>query len=263
MTTSNTRSLILIGAAVLTATAGFGQSEFQLHPHQLPGWDARTREGRCDVRVWVDHRAQIQMRGDSISVRTLEGSRGRDDGSQCTQAMPYNSVTGFSMRQTGGRNRVTLEQEPSRMNNYTATFSIDDPQGGGDNYAFEVTWQGEPAAVTSAPAPFFDDIRACQDTVRQRFVSINGRGSYVDFDNSAARHAENGDNDRRQNQYQRRNSGEEIIEGHGTARNWNESRPVSYSCSIDTRQNQVMSGNYQFTAESVRAEGRDNRKQLR
>jgi hypothetical protein len=65
----------------------------------------------------------------------------------------------FQIRQTSGRNRVNLEQPPSRMNNSTALFSINDDRGGGDHYAFEVTWGAEnnrPNAV----APFFDGVRA-------------------------------------------------------------------------------------------------------
>src|SRR6185436_20134300 len=152
----------------------------------------RSREGRCEIRVWVDNRAEVRMRGDAIFVRTLEGSRGRDEGSECSQPLPYNSVRGFQIRQTAGRTRVNLAQEPTRMNNYTAMIAIDDKQGGGDNYAFDVSWQAE-TDVATAPAPFFDDVRACQDVVRQRFQSQNGRGSYIDFNNFADRlgHNEN------------------------------------------------------------------------
>jgi hypothetical protein len=88
----------------------------------------------------VDNRAQIQMRGDTISIRTLEGSKGRDDGSECTQAMPYSFVSGFAIRQTAERNRVTLDQEPSRTNNYTAKITIDDPQCWSDSH-LAVGWR--------------------------------------------------------------------------------------------------------------------------
>jgi hypothetical protein len=81
----------------------------------------------------VDNRAEVRLRGDAIFVRTVEGSRGRDEGSECTQALPYNNVRDFQIRQTAGRSRITLTQEPSRMNNYTALVAIDDSQGGGDN----------------------------------------------------------------------------------------------------------------------------------
>src|SRR3954469_4335604 len=89
---------LLTAAALLTSSAAFGQFEVQLRVRQLPGWDARAREGRCEIRVWVDNRAEVRMRGDQIFVRTVEGSKGRDEGTTCSHALPYNSVRGFQIR---------------------------------------------------------------------------------------------------------------------------------------------------------------------
>src|SRR4029434_3107491 len=122
-------ALLISGTMLFLTDTAYGQVEFQMRARQLPGWDARAREGRCEIRVWVDNRAEVRMRGDAIFVRTLEGSKGRDEGSECSQPLPYNSVRGFEIRQTAGRSRVSLAQEPSRMNNYTAMISIDDSQG--------------------------------------------------------------------------------------------------------------------------------------
>ena len=130
------------------------------------------------------------MRGDTIFVRTVAGSRGRDEGSQCSHPLPFNSVRDFQIHQISGRNQIQLAQAPNRMNNYTALIAINDPQGGGDNYTFEVTWRAD-AEIATAPAAFFDDVRACQETVRQRFQSQNGRQGYLDFDNFARRSGQN------------------------------------------------------------------------
>jgi len=234
-----------IAAALLFASVGFAQSEIQLRVRQQPGWDPGAREGRCEVRVWVDHLAEFRMRGDGIFVRTVEGARSYDEGSACSQPLPYNSIRDFQIRQIAGRNRVSLVQQPSRMNNYTASFSINDDQGGGDHYAFEVTWRLE-GDRPNAPAPFFDDIRACQDSVRQRFLSRNGRGAYIDFDGSAER----------QNQGRDR----ELIRGRGAAKNRNESRDITYSCVMDTRSGQVRSGDYQYSAGGQRTNQRSRLK---
>ena len=147
------------------------------------------------------------------------------------------------------------------MNNYTVMVAIDDPQGGGDNYAFEVTWQVE-ADVAGAPAPFFDDVRACQDTVRARFQSQNGRGSYIDFDAFADRRGDDQgqSRDSARSPGQGRNRGQESIQGKGSARSFNESRDLTYSCLIDTRQNQVLSGSYEYSAAGL---GTNDRRQLR
>jgi hypothetical protein len=227
----------VIAAALLFSSVGFAQVEIQLRVRQQPGWDPRAREGRCEVRVWVDHLAELRMRGDGIFVRTVEGARSYDEGSACSQPIPYNSIRDFQVRQVAGRNRVNLVQEPNRMNNYTALFSINDEQGGGDHYAFEVTWRLE-GDGRNAPAPFFDDVRACQDSVRQRFLGRNGRGAYIDFDGSSDR--------------QNQNQGRELIRGRGVAKNWNESRDLIYSCVIDTRSGRVQSGDYQYSGGGLR-----------
>src|ERR1700682_201576 len=103
MSKSRFHVLLPVAAIALTSTAAFGQFEVQMRARQQSGWDVRAREGRCQIRVWVDNRAEVRMRGDVIFVRTLEGSRGRDEGSTCSQPLPYNSVNKFQIRQTAGR----------------------------------------------------------------------------------------------------------------------------------------------------------------
>src|SRR5579872_5337894 len=122
-TSKFTSKRFIVAAAVLASGACFGQAEIQLRARQLPGWDPRAREGRCEVKVWVDNRAEVRMRGDGIFVKTLQGAPSHDEGSECSQPLPFNSVTGFQLRQTAGRSRIALEQEPGRMNNYTATIA--------------------------------------------------------------------------------------------------------------------------------------------
>src|SRR5690349_1215141 len=102
--------VFLVAAALFAAGASFAQSDFQLHARQLSGWDPRAREGRCEIRIWVDNRAEVRMRGDGIFVRTLEGARSHDEGSECSQPLPYNSVRDFQIRQTAGRSPVSLGQ---------------------------------------------------------------------------------------------------------------------------------------------------------
>jgi len=234
-----------IAAVLLFSTVGFAQIDIQVRLGEQPGWDPRAREGRCEVRMWVDHQAELRIRGDVISVRTLEGAKSYDEGSRCSQPLPFNSIGDFQIRQLAGRNRINLVQQPNRMNNFTALVAINDDQGGGDHYAFEVNWRAE-SGRPDAPAPFFDDIRACQDAVRQRFLSKNGRGAYLAFEGAASRQNQNRDREK--------------IQGRGEARNQNESREIMYSCDIDTRTNQVRSGDYQYSREGYRTNDRSRLK---
>jgi hypothetical protein len=227
-----------IAAALFFSSAAFGQGEIQFRVGRQPGWNLQAREGRCEMRVWVDHHAEMRLRGDGISVQTLEGARSYDEGSTCSQPLPYYAVRDLQLRQIAGRNAVKLVQQPGRMNNYTAVFAINDDQGGGDHYSFEVRW-GLEGDRPDAPAPFFDDVRACQDTVRQRFLSRNGHDSYIDFDGSAAR--------------ENPGAGRELLRGRGTARSRSESRDIAYSCIVDSRGGQVRSGDYQYSAPGMRA----------
>jgi hypothetical protein len=64
-------------------------------------------------------------------------------------------------------------------------------------------------------------------------------------------------------EYQNRNRGQESIQGHGSARRWNESRDMSYSCVMNTRQNQVVSVAYRYSGNGMRANDRSNDRQLR
>jgi hypothetical protein len=161
---------------------------------------------------------------------------------------------GFQIRQVSGRSRVALSQEPSRSNNYTAMIAIEDRQGGGDNYAFEVTWRAE-GDVANAPAPFFDDVRACQDLVSQRFMTQNGRGSYIDFETFADRQNVNqdqGGNYRERSAEQSRDRNQ----GRGSAKNLSETREITYSCVVNTQQGLVQSGDYQYSGGAMRLNGR-------
>jgi hypothetical protein len=258
MSKTECNRLFVAAVAVLVSSACFGQSEIQLRARQLPGWDPRVREGRCEIRVWVDNRAEVRMRGDGIFLKTVDGAKSHDEGSQCTQPIPYNSVRDFQVRQTAGRSRVNLAQEPSRMNNYTAMISIGDLQGGGDSYAFEVTWRSD-GDVANAPAPFFDDVRACQDLVRQRFLAQNARNSYIDFDNFAERQGQNDNRGkgRGQAKNQGRGGDHDTIQGHGSARSWSESRDLTYSCVIDPRRGEVTSASYRLSGGGLRTNERN------
>ena len=69
--------LLLTATAVLSVGQCYAQSELQLRARQLPGWDLKQREGRCQIRLWVDDRAEVRLRGDRIWVTTLQGAKGR------------------------------------------------------------------------------------------------------------------------------------------------------------------------------------------
>ena len=101
--------LLLLAAGLLFPVLSFGQVETQLRVGRRAGWDPRQREGQCQIRVWVDNRAEIRMRGDRIWVNTSEGARGRDEGSECREItyscvvdVPHGRVQSAEYRYHGG-----------------------------------------------------------------------------------------------------------------------------------------------------------------
>ena len=53
--------LLKVAAALLFSSSALAQIDIQIRLRQQPGWDLRAREGRCEVRVWVDHLAELRM----------------------------------------------------------------------------------------------------------------------------------------------------------------------------------------------------------
>jgi hypothetical protein len=204
-------------------------------------WNLAANEGQCRLRVWVDDRAQVQLRGDQVIVNTRSGKRSYDRGSVCTQPLPFHSVDDFRVTMEQGRGRVTDVNSPNRRNNFTGAVTIEDPQSGGDNYELVVAWtnpEGRPAIAPQAssdPYPYFDETRACQDRVRRDFLARNDDAdAYLEFTGVAQRD-EAGPN-------------RERIRGDAWARNRSESRPMTYECVLNDRTNRVLSSSYEMRA---------------
>jgi hypothetical protein len=92
--------------------------------------------------------------------------------------------------------------------------------------------------------------------VRQRFLSQNGRGSYIDFENFAERQGQNQNPGQGWGRGRNRNQGQETIQGLGSAKSWSESRDLTYSCTVNTQQGQVIAGDYHFSGGSLRTNDR-------
>src|SRR5687767_569355 len=88
-------------------------------------WNLDAADGQCRLRVFVDDKAQIQMRGDQIIVRTQSGRRSYDQGSICTQPLPFHRVDDFRVSLEQGRGRVTDINQPNRRTNFTAGVTVE------------------------------------------------------------------------------------------------------------------------------------------
>src|SRR5258708_8131180 len=190
------------------------------------GWNLNAADGMCRLRIWVDDRAIVNLRGDQIVVNTTSGKRSFDQGSVCTQPLPFNRVQDFRVSADHARGQVIEVREPTRRNNFTGTLTIVDPQHGGDTYDLVVAWKNpdaQPATplVSNDPYPYFDETRACQDRGRREFLSKNEGDAYLEFTGMSDRE------DLGRNPGRRR--------GRAWARNRAESRPITYECGLNHR----------------------------
>ncbi len=231
-------ALAAAGATTAAAQARY-VDDFSLRVGRAPEWNLGVADGACRLRIFVDDKARIQMRGDQIIVKTQSGRRSYDQGSVCNQPLPFARVDDFKVAVERGRGSVFDIEQPARRNNFTGAVTIDDPQNGGETYELIMAWRNPEARVaplaSGDPYPYFDETRACQDRVRGEFLTRNREGdAYLEFATVPAREDMGGNRER--------------VRGEAWARNRVESRPISYECVLNERTNRVLSATYEVGA---------------
>jgi len=96
-------------------------------------------DGKCTIEVEVDGVAEVEVRGDTGRLRTLEGRPAMWRRFVCNQPMPLNPA-GFRFRGIDGRGRQELLRDPGRGG--AALVRIEDPRSGGEGYTFDLEWRG-------------------------------------------------------------------------------------------------------------------------
>ena len=246
-------------AMIAVAGSAVAQEKLRLAPNEgvvfTPRYEARPQtasasEGHCILKVWVDDRATVMLRGDQIAVRTDSGSQARDQGSFCSGPLPTH-VENFRIEHSnapaGGR-LVNLVA-PSPRNNYTAQVSIDDPSNGGRTYVLDVWWNDADYRAPNAPRvatnpgygvypadAYFDEEAACQAKVRSDIDARNRGRVDVEFRPNVRK--------------EDMGSGRDRIRGGGMASNRDDTVRFGYECVVDDRRNQVVSSSYQLRWDS-------------
>jgi len=237
------KKIAIAGAVALACAAGaaLAQEKLRFQPNEgvvfTPRYQAAANagEGHCLLRVWVDDRATVYIRGDQVGVRTLSGKMARDEGSYCSGPLPRDADNFRiqSSNQPGGGRIIDIDS-PNRGNGYTGSVTIDDPRNGGQTYVLDVTWSN---GRYVPPVANVDEEEACQATVREQIRARNGRGVDVDFRPNVRR--------------EEMGSGRERIRGGGWAQGRGESTRFGYECVVDDRRNRVISANYQVSGQGV------------
>ena len=233
-------NILVGGALALGATAASAQvryiDEYSLRLGRAPEWNLTAPDGQCRLRVWVDDKADVQMRGDQIIVRTHSGRRSFDQGSVCNQPLPFHRVDDFRVVAERGRGQVFDVNPPNRRNNFTSTITIDDPQPGGETYDVVIAWRN-PEGPRVAPLasnerfPYFDETRACQERVRADFLRRNEEAAYIEFTSLPLREDAGANRER--------------LRGEGWVRDRYESRPITYECTLNERSDRILSASYE------------------
>ena len=90
----------------------------------------------------VDDALEIRIQGDRIDYQTLSGKAVRHVRADFVNGgLPRNDVQVFVTDQTG-RGSVSVVQQPSSWNNYTAVIRVYDPRSGYGAYSFDLGWRG-------------------------------------------------------------------------------------------------------------------------
>jgi len=123
---------------VLAALPALADTRFQIR--RMTRDDVPLGKGQCDIRLQVDNEVEVQLRGDSLTIRTVAGQGARDDGSECNAPLPSRDIEAFNYEVRESRNEIRLLAEPSRRNDFTAIVRIRDSSGGFGRYHFRLTW---------------------------------------------------------------------------------------------------------------------------
>jgi hypothetical protein len=87
----------------------------------------------------VDSEIEIRIRGNSVTYRTLSGSTLRSVRIDGSRGIPREDGQ-IVVDQEMGRGTVSVIEQPSARNNYTAVIRVHDPRSGYGRYEFDVRW---------------------------------------------------------------------------------------------------------------------------
>ena len=98
-----------------------------------------SRSGRMSWRGSVDDDIRIVIRGGRADVETIGGTPYYNATTNFSASLPRRRVT-VSLVKRRGRGEISIEQQPSRENDFAAVIRIRDSRGGASDYEFEVSW---------------------------------------------------------------------------------------------------------------------------
>lgn len=99
-----------------------------------------TATGTVDWVGRVDDRVNIIIKGNEVRTEIIAGTSGQPTQQTINGVLPRRSAT-VSVNKIEGRGTVSVIQQPSRENRFTAIVQIVDSKRGDENYRVQISWQ--------------------------------------------------------------------------------------------------------------------------
>jgi len=96
--------------------------------------------GSMRWRGRVDGYVELRIQGNRVRSIERGGAPTYNEQASFSNPLPRADVR-VQVKKRDGRGKVSLLEQPSRSNNYTAVIGIDDSKGGADNYELEMQWK--------------------------------------------------------------------------------------------------------------------------
>jgi hypothetical protein len=117
---------------------GYGNGGYGNNGGYGRGYDQNLMRWTGDV----DDALEIRIQGNRIDYRTLSGKSVKHVRAEFANGgLPRSDAQVFVADQTG-RGSVSVVQQPSSWNNYTAVIRVYDPRSGYGAYSFDLGWRG-------------------------------------------------------------------------------------------------------------------------
>lgn len=215
----NYRMLLTFATVAAFTAAGSAQTVHRraiLVPADYPS------EGRCTVSALVYGDAQVEIRGDSATLRNVAGPAPEWHRFECTGPLP-NSPSNLRIRAVEGTGRMTLSYDSDVGG--AAVVRIENPEiAGGQIYTFDIFWRPERVYQSNdADRAVLDDdsIQACRTATENRIRNDGYRNVHF----GSVSKDDRGAND--------------TVTGTVSASNSNGSNAFTFSCRVNPSDGQI------------------------
>ena len=176
---------LLVLFSALTLSAAQNNQFVQLPSFAAEGFNQRMAEGVYDILVQVDGEAFLYVQDRNLKYLPLSGQPIADKGTNYNQGIPRAVFNAFNLVKRAGNGEVTLHEEPSAKNDYTAVIRVNDRRPGSDFYHIQLNWSWNPASPMQplggrASRPLDSRTNDPGDYRRGREGSFQFRGSVDD-----------------------------------------------------------------------------------